>query len=71
MGCSFNCITITNAFHKHLDESGRKPKKIWVGKCSEFYNRSIKLWLQGIDTEKFIQQIMKRILLLLKNLLEY
>ena len=39
-------ITITNAFQKILDESGRKPNKIWVDKGSEFYNRSMKSWLQ-------------------------
>ena len=31
-------ITITNAFRKILDESNRKPNKIWVDKSSEFYN---------------------------------
>ena len=39
-------ITITNAFQKFFDESGRKPDKIWVDSCSEFYNRSMKSWLQ-------------------------
>ena len=34
--------TITNSFQKILDESNRKPKKIWVDKGSKFYNRSIK-----------------------------
>ena len=29
--------TITNAFQKVLDESNRKPNKIWVDKGSEFY----------------------------------
>ena len=38
-------ITITNAFQKILDESNRKPNKIWVDKGSEFYNRSMKSWL--------------------------
>ena len=37
--------TITNAFQKILDESNCKPNKIWVGKDSEFYNRSMKSWL--------------------------
>ena len=36
------CITITNAFQKILDESNRKPNKIWVDKGSGFYNRSMK-----------------------------
>ena len=40
------CITITNAFQKILDESNRKPNKIWVDKGSEFFNRSIKSWLE-------------------------
>ena len=35
MGCFFKRkkkgITITNAFQKILDESGRKPNKVWVG----------------------------------------
>ena len=39
-------ITITNAFQKILDESKRKPNKIWVDKGSEFYNRSMKSWLE-------------------------
>ena len=34
------CIII--AFQKFLNESGRKPNKIWVDKGSEFYNRSEK-----------------------------
>ena len=38
-------VTITKAFQKILDESGRKPKKIWVDKGTEFYNRSMKSWL--------------------------
>ena len=39
-------ITITNAFQKILDESKRKPKKIWVDKGSEFNIRSMKSWLE-------------------------
>ena len=39
-------ITITNAFQKILDESRRKPNKIWFDKGSEFYNRSMKSWLE-------------------------
>ena len=35
-------ITIANAFQKILKESNRKLNKIWVGKVSEFYNRSMK-----------------------------
>ena len=31
--------TVINGFQKILDESVRKPNKIWVDKNSEFYNR--------------------------------
>ena len=51
MGCSFGiqkCITITNAFKEILDASGSKPKKIWLDKDSEFYNRSMKSWLKDM-----------------------
>ena len=33
-------------FKKILDGSNRKPNKIWVDKGSEFYNRSMKSWLE-------------------------
>ena len=39
-------VTITNAFQKILDESNRKLNKIWVDKGSEFYNGSVKSWLE-------------------------
>ena len=45
--------TITNAFQKILDESNRKPNKIWVDKDSEFYNRSMKSFLQKNDIEMY------------------
>ena len=48
-----NGITINNAFQNFLKESNRKPKKIWVDKDSEFYNRSIKSWLEKNDTEMY------------------
>ena len=46
-------ITITNVFQKFLDESSRKLNKIWLNKGSEFYNRSMKSWLLGKDTEMY------------------
>ena len=46
-------ITITNVFQKILDESNRKPNKIWVDKGSEFYNRSIKSFLHDNDLEMY------------------
>ena len=39
-------ITITNAFQDIIDESKQKPNKICMNKSKEFYNRSIKSWLQ-------------------------
>ena len=39
-------IAITNAFQKILDKSNHKPNKIWIDKESEFYNRSMKSWLE-------------------------
>ena len=44
-------ITITNSFQKVLDESNRKPNKAWLDKGSEFYDRSIKSWLEKNDVE--------------------
>ena len=61
--------TITNAFQNFLDESNRKLNKIWVDKGSEFYNRSMKSWLEKMMKE-CIQHIMKENLLLLKDSLE-
>ena len=68
-------ITITNALQKILDESNRKPNKIWVDKSSEFYNKSIKWWLEKtvvemysthnegkcVVTERFIRTLKNRI----------
>ena len=46
-------ITITKAFQEILYESGRSPNKIWVDDDSEFYNRSIKSWLQDNGMEMY------------------
>ena len=46
-------IKITNAFQKILAESNCKPNKIWVDKGSEFYNRSMKSFLQNNDVEMY------------------
>ena len=34
-------------------ESKRKPNKIWVDKGSEFYNRSMKSWLEKGDIKMY------------------
>ena len=35
-------VTIINSFQKFLDDSKRKPNKIWVDKGIKFYNRTVK-----------------------------
>ena len=44
-------VSIVNDFQKNLDDSKRKLDKIWVNKGSEFYNRSVKSWLEKNDVE--------------------
>ena len=46
-------ITITNAFQEILKESTSKPNKIWVDKGIEFYNRSMKTWLEKKAIEMY------------------
>ena len=46
-------ISIVNAFQKILNQSGRKPNKIWVDKGSEFYNNSFKKWLKDNYIEMY------------------
>ena len=59
MDCSFYIITTTNTskvlqllmlFSKFY-ESNHKPNKIWEDNGSQFYNRSLKSWLQDNDIE--------------------
>ena len=47
-------VSIVNAFQKILDDSNRKPNKIWVDKGSEFYNNSFKKWLKDNDIEMYL-----------------
>ena len=44
-------ITIANVSKNFLDESKHKPNKTWVDKSTEFYNRSMKSFLQNSDIE--------------------
>ena len=46
-------VSIVDAFQKILDNSNRKPNKIWVDKGSEFYNNSFKKWLKDNDVEMY------------------
>ena len=50
-------ITITNDFQKILRESNGKTNKIWVDKGSEFYNKSIKPWLEDNGIEMYSTRI--------------
>ena len=46
-------VSIVNAFQSFLKKSIRKPNKIWGDKGSEFYNRSMKSWLEKNDIEMY------------------
>ena len=46
-------VSIVDTFQKILDESNRKPNKIWVDKGSELYNNSFKTWLKDNDIEMY------------------
>ena len=39
-------MRIINAFQKNLNNSERKPNKVWVDQGSEFYNNHFKKWLK-------------------------
>ena len=64
-----NRTTITNVFQKNLDESGRKPNKIYVDKDSKFCNRSMESSLEKNNIEMYSAHNEGN-LLLLKGLLE-
>ena len=46
-------VSIVNAFQSIFKKSNRKSSKIWVDKGSEFYNRSMKSWLEKNDIEMY------------------
>ena len=52
-------IYFTDTFQKKLDESGHKPKKVWVNKGSKFYKKLLKPWYRSgyrnvLNTKKVI-----------------
>ena len=49
-------VSIVNAFQKFLNDSKRKPNKIWVDKGSKFYNSSFKKWLQDNDEDNIMKE---------------
>ena len=56
MGCSFERSKMYynyQCFSENLDESNCKPNKIWLDKGSEFYNRSMKPWLEKNRMEMY------------------
>ena len=46
-------ITIVNAFQSILNNSNRKPNKIWVDQGSECYNTHFKKWLKDNNIEMY------------------
>ena len=46
-------VSSVDAFQKILDDSNRKPSKIWVDKRSEFYSNSFKKWLKDNHIEMY------------------
>ena len=63
-------ITIITAFQNFLDKSGRQSNKIWIDQGSEFYNRSMKLWLYDHAIEMYSIQKKVKNMLMQKNLSE-
>ena len=45
--------SIVDTFQNIIDDSNRKPNKIWADKGSEFYNNSFKKWLKDNDIEMY------------------
>ena len=43
------CKTFLNACIEIVNESNRKPNKLWVGQRREFYNKLMQEWLYNID----------------------
>ena len=54
-----SCLSITNGFKKVLGEhpqggsESRKPKKLWVDRGSEFYNKTFKSLLKEYETKLY------------------
>ena len=47
-------LSIANALQKVLNKSGRKPRKIWTDKGSEFCNSSFKKWLKNNGIKMYL-----------------
>ena len=42
-----NCKTVLNSFIEIVNESNRKPNRLWVDQGREFYNRLMEEWLDN------------------------
>ena len=66
-------ISIVNSFQNILDNSKRKPNKIWVDPGSEFYSNTIEKWLKENGIERYSTYIegksvvVERFIRILKN----
>ena len=47
------CSPIVNVFQSILNDSERKPNKIWVHENSEFYDKYFKTWLHNNDMKMY------------------
>ena len=45
--------SVVKGFEKIVNESGRRPNKIWVDQGSEFYNKVFKNWLKDKEIEMY------------------
>ena len=43
------CKPVLNVFIKVVNESNRKPNKLWADQRKEFYNRFLQKWLDDKD----------------------
>ena len=46
-------VTVVIAFQKILDDSKRKSNKKWLDKGSEFFNKSMKSWLEKYEIDMY------------------
>ena len=70
-------VTIAKAFQSILNNSKRKPNKIWTDQASEFYNTSFKKMLQENNIEMYSTHnegksvVAERFIKTLKNKITY
>ena len=62
-------VSIVNAFKEILNDSNRKPNKIWVDQGSEIHNNSSKYFLKVNNIKMYLTYYEGNILFLLRDLL--